>query len=174
MTAVQLSYTVRFLCPAFLGNAEQSGQWRTPPFKALLRQWWRVAYAADHRFPADVATMHAAEARLFGAAADAGHSNRSRVRVRLDRWDPGRLTQWEPAEGVWHPEVELRRQGRVIGEGREVGSDLYLGFGPLTLKDNRTALKKNAAAIQAGEIAMLSLALTTEVKPRTSLALRIR
>jgi hypothetical protein len=117
MTAVQSSYTVRFLCPAFFGNAEQCGQWRTPPFKALLRQWWRVAYAADHRFPADVATMHAAEARLFGAAADAGHSNRSRVRVRLDRWDPGRLTQWEPAEGVWHPEVELRRQGRVIRRG---------------------------------------------------------
>jgi len=37
-----LRYKVEFLCPAFLGNAEQNGQWRTPPFKALLRQWWRV------------------------------------------------------------------------------------------------------------------------------------
>lgn len=26
----KLEYTVRFLTPAFLGNAEQSGQWRTP------------------------------------------------------------------------------------------------------------------------------------------------
>ncbi|MCE2461531.1 MAG: hypothetical protein J4F38_12235 [Pseudomonadales bacterium] len=42
----QMKYEVKFLTPAFLGNAEQSGQWRTPPFKALLRQWWRVAVAA--------------------------------------------------------------------------------------------------------------------------------
>ena len=37
------TYTLRFLTPAFLGNADQNGQWRTPPIKALLRQWWRVA-----------------------------------------------------------------------------------------------------------------------------------
>jgi CRISPR-associated protein Cmr1 len=73
--------------PAFLGNAEQSGQWRTPPFKALLRQWWRVAYAADHRFSVDVDRMREDEGRLFGAAADAADSNRSRVRIRLDRWN---------------------------------------------------------------------------------------
>jgi CRISPR-associated protein Cmr1 len=43
-------YTLRFNTPAFLGNAEQNGQWRTPPIKAQLRQWWRVAHAADNRF----------------------------------------------------------------------------------------------------------------------------
>lgn len=43
MPITTLSYTVRFTTPAFLGNAEQAGQWRTPPFKALLRQWWRCA-----------------------------------------------------------------------------------------------------------------------------------
>ena len=32
------SYQLRFQNPAFLGNAQQQGQWRTPPFKALLRQ----------------------------------------------------------------------------------------------------------------------------------------
>ena len=32
------TFQVKFLTPAFLGNAEQDGQWRTPPFKALLRQ----------------------------------------------------------------------------------------------------------------------------------------
>lgn len=37
-------YTARFLTPAFLGNAGQDGQWRTPPFKHLLREWWRVAW----------------------------------------------------------------------------------------------------------------------------------
>lgn len=30
-----------FATPAFLGNAEQRAQWRTPPIKALLRQWWQ-------------------------------------------------------------------------------------------------------------------------------------
>jgi hypothetical protein len=33
----KLEYTVRFTTPAFLGNAEQAGQWRTPPFKAMIR-----------------------------------------------------------------------------------------------------------------------------------------
>lgn len=27
-----------FVTPAFLGNAEQRAQWRTPPIKALLRE----------------------------------------------------------------------------------------------------------------------------------------
>ncbi|WP_367026814.1 RAMP superfamily CRISPR-associated protein [Methylococcus sp. ANG] len=63
-----LSYRVQFLTPAFLGNAEQSGQWRTPPFKALLRQWWRVAYAADHGFRVDIADMRHEEGKLFGHA----------------------------------------------------------------------------------------------------------
>jgi CRISPR/Cas system CMR-associated protein Cmr1 (group 7 of RAMP superfamily) len=35
------SYLIRFVAPAFLGNADQDGQWRTPSIKALLRQWWR-------------------------------------------------------------------------------------------------------------------------------------
>ena len=35
------SYQLRFQTPAFLGNAQQQRQWCTPPFKALLRQWWQ-------------------------------------------------------------------------------------------------------------------------------------
>jgi CRISPR-associated protein Cmr1 len=66
MTMIQREYTVRFLTPAFLGNAEQSGQWRTPPFKALLRQWWRVAVAKSFNY--DVAKMREVEGRLFGNA----------------------------------------------------------------------------------------------------------
>ena len=41
----KLEYQVTFNTPAFLGNADQQAQWRTPPFKALLRQWWRVVHA---------------------------------------------------------------------------------------------------------------------------------
>jgi CRISPR-associated protein Cmr1 len=153
MRAVRSSYTVRFLCPAFLGNAEQNGQWRTPPFKTLLRQWWRVAYAADNGFAVDVKRMREAEGRLFGAAADAGASNKSQIRIRLDQWDIGRLKRWEPIQKVWHPEVGQN--------GMHVGSDLYLGYGPLTFKGGATALKDKAgAAIQAGESATLQIALT--------------
>jgi hypothetical protein len=32
------TFTLRFATPAFLGDAEQNGVWRTPPIKALLRQ----------------------------------------------------------------------------------------------------------------------------------------
>ena len=35
-------FTIRFEIPAFLGNAEQAGQWRTPPFTALLRSPGRL------------------------------------------------------------------------------------------------------------------------------------
>ncbi len=33
----RFTYTVRFLTPALLRDAEQHGRWRTPPLKALLR-----------------------------------------------------------------------------------------------------------------------------------------
>ena len=55
-----LTYRVSFNTPAFLGNAEQQGQWRTPPIKALIRQWWRVAYAAEHGHRVNVAEMRRA------------------------------------------------------------------------------------------------------------------
>lgn len=94
----QLSYTVKFLTPAFLGNAEQNGQWRTPPFKALLRQWWRVAYAAERRFEVDIAAMRQEEGLLFGHAwleddrDDKGSkvaARKSQVRIRLDSTQEG-------------------------------------------------------------------------------------
>lgn len=144
-----LSYRVQFLTPAFLGNAEQSGQWRTPPFKALLRQWWRVAYAADRRFEVNLAEMRREEGRLFGVASDSESSSRkSQVRIRLDRWDGGKLENWTSLPTVAHPEVKFA-----------VGSDLYLGYGPLTLpKGAKQAVIKANAAIQAGDSAILSLA----------------
>jgi len=90
----RLEYRVKFITPAFLGNAEQNGQWRTPPFKALLRQWWRVAYAAEHGFDVTLEEMRRAEGCLFGVAADVrGGSRRSEVRIRLDRWSEGALTK---------------------------------------------------------------------------------
>ncbi len=142
--------TVEFLTPAFLGNAEQSGQWRTPPFKHLLREWWRVAWVASGRDPANVDAMRREEARLFGAASD-GQGNRSLIRMRLDCWDSGGMKQWVATGKVRHPEV-----GRG---GASVGADLYLGYGPLVYDkaSKGTKLKANAA-IQAGERARFDIA----------------
>jgi CRISPR-associated protein Cmr1 len=63
-----LRLKLRFLTPAFLGDAEKNGRWRTPPFKHLVREWWRVAYAAETNFHVDVKQMRREEALLFGHA----------------------------------------------------------------------------------------------------------
>jgi hypothetical protein len=82
---IKQGYTVRFVTPAFLGNAEQQGQWRTPPFKALLRQWWRVAAAKDYGY--NHQRLRDAEGKLFGNAWIEEAFCKSKVRLRLDRWD---------------------------------------------------------------------------------------
>lgn len=147
-------YTLRFSTPAFLGNAEQAGQWRTPPIKTLLRQWWRVAYAAQQTGTVDVAKMRVDEGRLFGVAADGeGDSRKSQLRIRLDRWNKGQLTSWAgPDDRISHPEVKSRD-----GRPTPVGAQLYLGYGPLVFAQGQTALK-SGAALQAGDSATLALA----------------
>lgn len=167
-----LEYTLRFDTPAFLGNAEQNAQWRTPPIKALLRQWWRVAYAADKGFAVNLAAMRREEGLLFGHAwldddrddqerAVAGR--KSRMRLRLDQWEEGKLRKknWQPLATEAHPEVP-----------KAVGSDLYLGYGPVTLPRgvHQPTLKANAA-IQSGESAALSLALSEADAPLIERAL---
>ena len=159
----KLHYRVKFLTPAFLGNAAQSGQWRTPPFKALLRQWWRAVWAAKHGFPGDIKDMRLEEGRLFGNAWLDGDFRKSAVRLRLDKWSGGLETKdkWGRQETngrskVCHPEVR-----------QPIGPLLYLGYGPLGTERVRgqagrrdeyaTTLKRNAA-IQAGEFATLSVA----------------
>ncbi len=159
MTMRKLTYQLSFNTPAFLGNAEQQGQWRTPPFKALLRQWWRVAYAASNKFPADLKEMRKEEGRLFGNAwlednRDAHHkkvaARKSLVRIRLGQWGVGKLKSWDGNDpAVPHKNVS-----------KPVGSQLYMGYGPLVFR-NGTALKANAA-IQAGEHTTFSLACPSE------------
>ncbi len=90
-----LGYTVRFLTPAFLGDAEQHGRWRTPPFKALLRQWWRVVYAADHNFNVNIREMRHEEGLLFGNAWLDNEFRKSLVRMRLDRMGTRHLEKLE-------------------------------------------------------------------------------
>ncbi len=167
-----LESTLEFVTPAFLGNAEQNGQWRTPPIKAQLRQWWRVAYAAEKHFAVSVKEMRHEEGRLFGHAwleddhnahGEKISARKSQVRIRLSRWDQGKMSgEWPRDISVQHPEVE-KNHGAV-------GSALYLGYGPLKFDSGRTALKAHAA-IQAGESAGFSLAVPEAHRERIEQAL---
>lgn len=154
-------YLLQFRLPAFLGNAEQSGQWRTPPFKAQLRQWWRVAYAASCDFRPSVSAMREAEGSIFGNAWLPDSYTKSRVRIRLEHWTEGALRAWDgPDRNVKHEEVP-----------KPVGSQLYLGYGPLVSRSG-TALKANAA-IQAGERNKFFVAYSEEHSPLIEQALAL-
>ena len=147
------TYQLRLISPAFLGGADQKGVWRTPPLKALTREWWRIAVApaAAHQ----AGRIKREEASLFGTAADDTQdgSRQSRVRFALAHWNEGTLTQWEAGEArVAHPEVKDRNTGKE----RAVGAELYLGYGPLVFQQGTNL--KNGAALQAGELNTLKLA----------------
>ena len=146
-------YTVRFLTPAFLGKAKQSGQWRTPPFKHLLREWWRVAWAADND-PGDWETMRKVEGRLLGHAwlkddvdsrGKKVSGRRSLVRLRLEHWEQGTL-------------ASLPRTRPVAGGAS--ASAYYLGYGPV---EGPTELK-HAPAVDCGAEALISLAYPKETQ----------
>lgn len=143
MTLKTLLYEVTFLTPAFLGNAKQSGQWRTPPFKAALRQWWRVAWTSRQGFAGDLESMRLAEARLFGAASGTSPvtvSRKSELRLRLQHWREG------------------------LDQSPKWGSQrlLYLGYGPLEFQRGKGVVLKRSPAIQAGEKAGLAMALPAD------------
>jgi len=165
-----LDCKITFNTPAFLGNAEQHGQWRTPPFKALLRQWWRIAYAAEFANKLSVDLMRGEEGHLFGMASDQRNGSRkSLIRLRLDQWSIGEQRDWSGLDSsrVVHPEVK-NREGKPVA----VGAHLYLGYGPLKFERNQTALKQNAA-IQAGESASLSIACPDDALPLIQTALEL-
>jgi len=141
---VKQLYTVSFVTPAFLGDAEQNGAWRTPPFKALLRQWWRVVAAKEN-----IQELRKAEGELFGNAADNDFC-KSQVRLRLDSWNKGELNQLPAVpELVCHKEVELSGLPAHIKPhyyctehkaNHKVAASLYLGFGPVGTKSIRKAI----------------------------------
>lgn len=136
---------MRLVTPAFLGGADQGSEWRTPPIKALLRQWWRIAFAPKVNFDED--ELREAEGVLWGHAwlnyAHGGREPktwalRSGVSVALmaipNPLDiSGRESSLRAGAPVIHPNVQPR-PGMRPGpgdRGAEVGSLLYLGYGPL-------------------------------------------
>jgi CRISPR-associated protein Cmr1 len=132
MSMKELAYQVSFNTPAFLGNAEQQAQWRTPPFKALLRQWWRVVKAPDVGY--DYRALLKLENTLFGCALDDSGSSRSQVQLRLSAWDAGTLATLPRM--ATHQHNEVSRNGQLV----PVGTAVYLGFGPVTTNGNRNAI----------------------------------
>jgi CRISPR-associated protein Cmr1 len=172
----KLTFQLQFHTPAFLGDATQSARWRTPPFKAQLRQWWRVAYAAQRQFAVNVGEMRDIEGHLFGHAWLEGDKDadgkkvaarRSEVRIRLNQWSEGKETSWASQDTpVAHPNVHDRD-----GNPKSVGAQLYMGFGPLVF-DKGTALKSNAA-IQAKEKAQLAIAYPDADAPLIDHALQL-
>ena len=164
MNMIQREYHLRFHTPAFLGNAEQSGQWRTPPFKAQLRQWWRVAYAASKGFQLTVAQMREEEGKLFGHAWLEDNCSKSRVRIRLLHWNTGGLekNRWLSLDRVTHPEAP------------GAAADLYLGYGPVEPpRGEKTSTLKAKAAIQADEKNTFSIAYPVEYTPLIEQALAL-
>jgi CRISPR-associated protein Cmr1 len=145
----KLELTVRFNTPAFLGNAEQCGQWRTPPFKALLRQWWRVFMAADLGYQHQ--RLRELEGELFGNAwlGPVGGRSRfckSRITLSLDTSEAGTLNSPRWPGGPMEEVVTTRD-----GKGR-VRSDLYLGYGPVlppSRRENRPAITIRNPAIDS-------------------------
>jgi CRISPR-associated protein Cmr1 len=150
--------TLQFHTPAFLGDANRSGRWRTPPFKAQLRQWWRVAYAMQKNYAVRVDEMRQAEGLLFGHAwlkndiegKDTTAARKSKVLIRLSSWSAGSMKDWPKNE------VTVKH----LNVAKPVGAHLYMGYGPLTYAQG-TSLKANAA-IQAKENAELSIAYPEE------------
>jgi CRISPR-associated protein Cmr1 len=134
MTEIELK--ISFNTPAFLGNAEQNAQWRTPPFKALLRRWWRVVKAKEVDY--DYKKLLEKENKLFGKATDKD-ATRSKLMLRLDKWEKGQDFETVKMK-VWHPEVGKQR-------GMNIDSQLYLGYGPISIKGNKKALPEGSSAI---------------------------
>ncbi len=140
MTMRELTYQVSFNTPAFLGNAEQQAQWRTPPFKALLRQWWRVVKAPDVGYAH--AKLLKLENELFGSAGDDSGGGRSKVQLRLSGWDEGAMASLPHMANHTHSEVK-----RQDGTTQPVGTAVYLGFGPVTLQSIRKAIEAGKTSL---------------------------
>lgn len=146
MGMMETSYTVRFVTPAFLGDAHQRARWRTPPFKSLIRQWWRVAAAKGLAY--DWKRLREKEGALFGHAWLDNWAMRSGLRILLDNWQEGGMNNWKEESNVKHPEVKML-----------VDAYLYLGYGPLNYDKVKktTVLKNSAPCIAPDETATLTL-----------------
>ena len=150
----ELSYQISFNTPAFLGNAEQQAQWRTPPIKALIRQWWRVVQKA--RTPLDLQRIRHDEGMQFGNAWLIDEANKplhckSELRLRLSDYSLGKLSTdaWQKLD---FDTVQTTRDARLR-------ADQYTGYGPVqSVKiGNVRRVEISRGAIDVGKAALLRL-----------------
>ncbi len=138
----ELTLELDFSTPAFLGNADQLAQWRTPPIKALIRQWWRVVRAKACNY--DHKLILEEENTLFGKApnkdATRKDATRSHLRLRLDSWAEGNKRTWNE-NGKFRPE----------GARRDIDAFTYLGYGPLTTRGADFEVSKKRSALEPGK-----------------------
>lgn len=168
----RIDLTIRTVAPAFLGDADQAGEWRTPPIKALLRQWWRVVRAAAHGY--DHMRVREEEGLLFGHAwLGTPTAGRSRVRLQLlDGWRAGTLRQQagggqqppprgQPQRGGAQqggfPETQVQHPEVGNPPPRNVGANLYLGYGPLVYQRGLGTVLKKSPVIANGETVRLRI-----------------
>ena len=119
----ELELEISFNTPAFLGNANQEGQWRTPPFKALIRQWWRVVKVSQG---VNVDSIRKEENILFGNALEEKNSCQSKIKLKFKHWHTGKSIVIDA--------------GKFKTSSAIMRSDLYLGYGPVGLNSNKPSI----------------------------------
>lgn len=143
----KMDITVEFLTPTFLGGADRQGELRSPPFKNLLRQWWRVV-----KGDLAVDELRQREGQLFGTVLGDNETTSSKVRISIVPNQEFKVIDAPFQFGATHhPEVG--------NNGMNVQNALYLGFGPVTYHHGHMLFRRYVAA---GSRASLSL-----VFPRT-------
>jgi CRISPR-associated protein Cmr1 len=117
----KIELNISFNTPAFLGNTDQQGQWRTPPFKTLFRQWWRIVKAKQCNY--DYHELLEYEKKLFGYASDK-KASRSAIKFKLNNWQKGNFTPEKCINKVFHKETKMKKIDPLH----------YLGYGPISHK----------------------------------------
>ena len=123
----QKHFKVHFITPAFLGNAERKGQWRVPPFKALIRRWWRILVAKDLNYEWE--KIRRKEGVIFGHSWLKDRTNKpwamkSIFKIKIDNWKKGTNFKEslisKPISKIRHTELSF-----------QIDPLLYLGYGPI-------------------------------------------
>jgi len=164
-------YQLRFLTPAFLGDAEQNARWRTPSFKHLLREWWRVAYFSDHASDFSLQAMRHEEGLLFGHAwldDDFSETNGRREKIRARKSLVRiRLETEERNQPAW---TEGRQRGVApLADGLNTS---YAWFGLLDSK-TKTPLRSGIKPGDTEGRRVLQLAWPEDEDHRMRLAIRL-
>lgn len=129
----KLTFDIEFLSPAFLGGADQEAELRSPPFKNLLRQWWRVA---NSQLSAE--DLRTDEGKLFGTVLGDNSAQASQVRLVLEKGEPFTISSKMPQIGTVEHPIDRR---------------LYLGYGPImTARIDGRMTFKIKKFIQSGSV----------------------